>query len=259
METLFGLWPDLSTLLLLCGFGFAASFVDAVVGGGGMISLPALLWLGLPPLNAIATNKGAAVLGAISSAAAFLRSGKMDLWLIKRLFPLSLIGSAFGVWAVQLVPSAALRPLVVAMLIMVLVYSLLKKDWGKENHYTGLSRRMLLLSGCVAFAFGFYDGFFGPGTGSFLLFAFLMIGFDFLSAAANARALNLASNISGFALFAYAGLIDFSYAIPMGLAMIAGAYAGAYEALKHGVGYVRPLFIIMVTVLIGRQIVELLG
>ena len=117
---------------------------------------------------------------------------------------------------------------------------------------------MLLLSGCVAFSFGFYDGFFGPGTGSFLLFSFLLVGFDFLGAAANARALNFASNIAGVTVFGLFGLIDFSYALPMGLSMIVGAWCGARMALKKGTGYVRPLFIAMTTVLIGKQIVDLL-
>ena len=89
-----------------------------------------------------------------------------------------------GVLAVRQIPSEFLRPLVVVMLAVVLVYSVLKKDWGRENRYHGMTRRMLLLSGCVAFSFGFYDGFFGPGTGSFLLFSFLLVGFDFLGAAA---------------------------------------------------------------------------
>ena len=115
----------------------------------------------------------------------------------------------------------------------------------------------LVVSGLVAFAFGFYDGFFGPGTGSFLLFAFLMVGFDFIGAAANARALNFASNISASLLFAYFGLVEFSYVIPMGLAMIAGAWCGAHMALKKGTGYVRPLFVIMTTVLIGKQLIDL--
>ena len=110
---------------------------------------------------------------------------------------------------------------------------------------------------CIAFGQGFYDGFFGPGTGSFLLFAFLMVGFDFIGAAANARALNFASNISASLLFAYFGLVEFSYVIPMGLAMIAGAWCGAHMALKKGTGYVRPLFVIMTTVLIGKQLIDL--
>ena len=245
-------------LLFLVAFGFCAAFIEAVVGGGGLISLPALLFIGLPPHLALGTNKAAAVMGALASFVTFVRSGRVNGWLIRRLFPLSLVGSALGVLAVRQISPEILRPLVVCMLIVVLVYSLVKKDWGRENHYHGMTRRLLVLSGVVAFSFGFYDGFFGPGTGAFLLFAFLLLGFDFLGAAANARALNFASNIAGVTVFGLFGLIDFSYALPMGLSMIVGAWCGARMALKKGTGYVRPLFIAMTTVLIGKQLVDLL-
>lgn len=244
---------DINTLGFLVFFGFMAAFIDSVVGGGGLISIPALMWTGLPPLTVLGTNKVAAVMGAFTSFVTFVRSGKVDGWLIRRLFPISLIGSAVGVLAVRQIPSEFLRPLVVVMLILVLIYSVLKKDWGKESTYSGMSTRLLMLSGVVAFTFGF----FGPGTGSFLLFAFLMVGFDFLGAAANARALNFASNIAAAVLFSYFGIVDFAHAIPMGLSMIVGAWCGARVALSKGAGYVRPLFIIMTTVLIGKQLLEL--
>ncbi|MBQ5418668.1 MAG: TSUP family transporter, partial [Selenomonas sp.] len=127
---------DINTLAFLLFFGFMASFIDSVVGGGGLISVPALLWTGLPPVTALGTNKGAAVLGAMTSFITFVRSGKVDGYLMRRLFPLSFIGSALGVLTVQMLPAAILRPLVVVMLAAVLIYSLCKKEWGRENHYT---------------------------------------------------------------------------------------------------------------------------
>ena len=196
-------------------------------------------------------------MGALSSFLTFIRAGKMDTALIRKLFPVSFLGSAAGVMLVRQMPSDFLRPLVLVMLIAVAVYSVVKKDWGTENVYHGMTRKMFVLSLAVAFVFGFYDGFFGPGTGSFLLFAFLLAGFDFLGAAANARALNFASNIAAALIFSYFGAVNFSYAIPMGIAMIFGATCGAKMALKKGTGYVRPLFILMTTVLIGKQILEL--
>jgi uncharacterized membrane protein YfcA len=245
------------TLIFLVLFGFCAAFIDSVVGGGGLISLPALLWIGLPPHLALGTNKAAAVMGALASFVTFVRSGLVNGWLIHRLFPLSLVGSALGVIIVRQISPDILRPLVIVMLAVVLVYSIFKRDWGKENHFPGVTRRVLLLSMGTAFTFGFYDGFFGPGTGSFLLFAFLLLGYDFLGAAANARALNFASNIAGVTTFLFFGLIDFSYALPMGLSMILGAWCGAHMALRKGTGYVRPLFILMTTVLIGKQLLDL--
>ncbi|MDY4415916.1 TSUP family transporter, partial [Selenomonas sp.] len=244
--------PDILAFLVV--FGFCAAFIDAVVGGGGLISIPALLWVGLPPHFALGTNKAASTMGAVTSFVTFVRSGRVNGWLIRRLFPLSLIGSMVGVLAVRQVSPEILRPLVLAMLVLVLIYSVLKKDWGRENHFAGLTKKMLVLSGAVAFGFGFYDGFFGPGTGSFLLFAFLLLGYDFLGAAANARALNFASNIAALCFFAAFGLVQWSYAVPMGVSMVFGAWCGAQMALSKGTGYVRPLFIVMTTVLIGKQV-----
>lgn len=247
--------PDILAFLVV--FGFCAAFIDAVVGGGGLISIPALLWVGLPPHFALGTNKAASTMGAVTSFVTFVRSGRVNGWLIRRLFPLSLAGSAVGVLVVRQVSPEILRPLVLAMLVLVLIYSILKKDWGRENHFTGMTQRMLVLSGVTAFGFGFYDGFFGPGTGSFLLFAFLLLGYDFLGAAANARALNFASNIAALCFFAAFGLVQWSYAVPMGVSMVFGAWCGAQMALSKGTGYVRPLFIVMTTVLIGKQVIDL--
>ena len=109
----------------------------------------------------------------------------------------------------------------------------------------------------LIFALGFYDGFFGPGTGSFMLFLYLMMGYGFLGAAANARAANFASNIAAAIIFSALGLVNFSYAIPMGLGMSLGAACGAKMAITKGAAYVRPLFIGMTVILIGKQIIEL--
>ena len=249
--------PDMATVAFLVVMGFVASFIDSVVGGGGLISTPALLWAGLPPLTALGTNKIAATMGSLTSFVQFVRSGRMDTELIKKLFPISFLGSVLGVFTVRSVPADFLKPLVVVMLIGVAVYSVFKKDWGTKSTYQGLTKRMLLLSGVVAFVFGFYDGFFGPGTGSFLLFAFLMIGFDFIGSAANGRALNFASNIAAFITFSMLGIADYGYALPMGIAMIFGAICGTKMALMKGAAYVRPLFIGVTTILIGKQLLDL--
>lgn len=248
-----------STAVFLAVMGFVAAFIDSVVGGGGLISTPALMWAGLPPLTVLGTNKAAAMMGALTSVIAFLRSGRMDVKLIQKLCPLSFVGSVAGVLTVRMIPPDFLRPLVVAMLIAVMLYSVFKREWGGHSTYHGLTPRMLYLSFLVAFAAGFYDGFFGPGTGSFLLFAFLLVGFDFVGAAANARALNFSSNIAGLVAFACIGAVDIRYAAPMGLAMIIGAFCGTHMALKKGAVYVRPLFIVVTSVLIGKQLLDFLG
>jgi hypothetical protein len=238
--------------------GFIAAFVDSVVGGGGLISIPVLMLTGIPVVECLGTNKVAASMGALFSMGVFIKSGKADLGLVKRMFFLSFFGSVAGVFAVQQVPPDFLKPLVIVLLIGVALYSILKKDWGDTSTYSGMKGQKLLLAGIVALALGFYDGFFGPGTGSFLLFGFLMLGFDFVTAAGNARSLNFASNIAAAIFFSLSGLVNFYYAVPMGIIMIIGAYLGSRMAIKKGASYVRPLFISVTALLIGKQIYDML-
>lgn len=249
---------DLNILMFLLVAGFIAAFIDAAAGGGGLISLPALMMTGMPPNVALGTNKMASVMGSFTSTLSFLRSGKIDFQLIKYLFPIDFIGSVIGVCTVQLIPPHFLKPLVVVMLVMVTIYTFFKKDWGSESTYRGMTQRTLVLSGLIAFTLGFYDGFFGPGTGSFLIFGFLLIGFDFVVAAGNAKALNFASNIAAVLSFGYLGSINYAYGIPMGIVMIFGAMAGAKVAITKGAAYVRPMFIFMSVVLIGKQLWDVL-
>ncbi|MCI0768447.1 TSUP family transporter [Bacillus sp. TL12] len=244
------------TLLLLVCFGFLASFIDSVVGGGGLISIPALLFSGLPPSAAIATNKLASSMGSLTSTIAFIRSGKVDFHLVAKLFPLVFTGSLLGAWVVNFVSSELLKPLVLVLLIAVAIYTILKKTWGHESTYRKLTWKKALLFSFVIFAIGFYDGFLGAGTGSFILFAFLIIGFDFLQSAGNAKFLNFGSNIAALIMFISLDMVNFSYGIPMGISMILGALVGSNFAIKKGVTYVRVLFIFVTVILIGKNIVD---
>jgi uncharacterized protein len=234
--------------------GFLASFIDSVVGGGGLVSLPALLFAGLPPVVALGTNKMAGTMSSLTSTISFLKSGKINFQLVKYLFPLSLIGAILGTFTVRLIPSSFMKPMVIILLIGVTIYTLIKKDWGEISSYQGVTKKTAILSGIVAFTIGFYDGFFGPGTGSFLIFAFLMLGFDFVTAAGNAKALNFASNIASLITFMILGAVNYQYGIPMGAAMIAGALVGSRVAIRKGAGYIRPLFIGVTVLLIGKQL-----
>lgn len=245
-------------LFFLIVAGFIAAFIDSVVGGGGLITVPAFMLAGLEPVVVLGTNKVASFMGSFTSSVAFLRSGKADLKILKYLFPLSLLGSVLGAYIVHLISSEFLRPLVVVMLILVTIYSLLKKDWGMEATYTGMTAKTKALSCIMVFAFGFYDGFFGPGTGSFILFYFLCLGFDFIGGAANARILNFASNIAAAVTFSLLGVVNYYYALPVGIAMIFGALVGTQVALKKGAAYVKPLFILVTALLIGKQVWDLL-
>ena len=247
--------PDFTIMAAMAFMGFIAAFIDSVVGGGGLISVPTLMWAGLPMLNVLGTNKIASCMGACAGFLTYLRSGKIDRKIMRIMFPLAFIGSIFGVLVVREVPSDFLRPLVVVMLIVIAIYSLAKKNWNAEK--ISASHKNYLLGVILIFMLGFYDGFFGPGTGSFMLFLYLMMGYGFLGAAANARAANFASNLAAAFIFTICGLVNFSYAIPMGIGMILGAHCGAKMAISKGAAYVRPLFIGMTIILIGKQLIEL--
>ena len=249
---------DFEAMVFLAIFGFIGAFIDAAVGGGGLITIPALMWTGLSPVTVLGTNKVAASMGSVFSFLTFIRAGKMDVALMKKLCPLSLIGSFAGVLLVQHISSEFLRPLIIIMLVLVFFYTLLKKDWGKDARPQNITGKKMFLCLILAFTMGFYDGFFGPGTGSFILFAFIMIGFDFIFATGNAKAMNFASNIAAAILFTYFGSVNFTYAIPMGVFMIIGAIAGSKVAIAKGVSYIRPLFIIVTAVLIGKQLLTLI-
>lgn len=250
---------SIQVIIFLVVMGFVASFVDSVVGGGGLITIPALLFLGIPPVQAFGTNKLAATFGSLTSTISFLRSGKINLKLSAILFPLAFIGSAFGAYVVTLVPSNFLRPLVIVLLILVTIYTLLKKDWGSSSTFQKLTRKTGTLVVMMAIGIGFYDGFFGPGTGSFLLFGFLMLGFNFVESAGNAKVLNFASNISATLMFIYLDSVLYSYAIPMAIAMIAGAILGSQTAIRKGAAYVRVLFVSVTVILISKQIWDLIS
>lgn len=253
--------PSIELILILLTVGFVASFVDSVVGGGGLITLPALLSVGLPPAVALGTNKLGGTMSSLTSSLSFFMSGNMDMRLVKKWFPLSLLGSVAGSYTVRLIPPDFLKPLVVVMLIAVAVYTLLrKKSAFQKGDAAGprLTGRILAAGGLAALALGYYDGFFGPGTGSFLLFAFLLLGFDFVRAAGNAKALNFASNVGSLATFAVLGDVNLYYGLPLGLAMIAGALVGSRVAIRRGASYVKPLFVAVTAILIGKQLWDLL-
>ena len=230
----------LNIILIIIAFGFLAAFIDAVVGGGGLISTPALLAIGMPPSLALGTNKLASSFGSLTSAIKFIRSGKVDLNIVLKLFPFVFIFAAGGASLATMLPAQILKPLIIIILSLVLIYTIMKKDWGNVRTFSKL-------------IIGFYDGFLGGGTGSFMLFVLLMFGFDFLSAAGNAKVLNFASNLGALVLFIILGQVDFVYGLIMAVSMIIGSYVGAQFAISKGVGYVKILFIIVTAVLILKN------
>ncbi|MEG2068537.1 MAG: TSUP family transporter [Acidaminococcaceae bacterium] len=253
METI-----DLTTLVFLIIAAFIASFIDSTVGGGGLISTPALLATGMPVPFALGTNKVAAMMGSFTSVVTFWRAGKINKKMVLRLMPISFFGSALGAYVVYLLPAAFMKNIIVVLLVLVAVYTYLRKDWGGAEQIKKYNLAIFLGTLTMAAALGFYDGFFGPGTGSFLIFGFLFLGYDFVTAAGNAKALNFASGAGALVSFALAGTVYWGYGLAMGISMIFGAIFGSKLAITKGASYIRPLYLGVTTVLIGKQIYEIL-
>lgn len=189
-----------SLLLFIMAGGFLAGFVDSIAGGGGLISLPVLLAAGLPPHLAIGTNKFSATFGAVMSAWQFWRAGKVDMSLLKRILPGTFIGAILGCLVMLHLKSEWLQPIIIIALIAAAVFVFSQRQLGVASTYSGNTRKNVLAALVMASAIGFYDGFIGPGTGTFLIVGFAALGFDFVTAAGNAKILNLMSNVTSFVL-----------------------------------------------------------
>lgn len=245
------------TILALVIAGFLAAFIDSTVGGGGLISTPFLLGIGLPVPYALGTNKAASAMGAAMSVFSFWRAGKISsiAW---KICIFSFIGSAIGAYVVYLLPAKLMKNIIVVLLVAVAVYTYRRKDWGDNPRLKEITGKLYAEAVLLALVLGFYDGFFGPGTGSFLIFGFLFLGFDFVTAAGNAKVLNFMSGLGGMFSFAMSGTVIWSYGLIMGIAMLCGAFCGARLAIKKGAAYVRPLYLLVTTLLIGKQVYEIL-
>ncbi|MDP3858910.1 MAG: TSUP family transporter [Stagnimonas sp.] len=246
---------DLS-LLALCGFAFLAGFIDAVVGGGGLVQVPALFVLHpeLSPATLFGTNKFASVFGTANASWQYSRRVQLP-WKVLGLTMLTAFAFSFlGARTISLFNPALLRPLILMMMIAVFAYTLWKKDFG-SLHAPKLSERHQFITGFfVGAAIGFYDGFFGPGTGSFLIFAFVgLFGFSFLVASAAAKLVNFSTNLAALAWFIPHGQVMYRVALPMAACNIAGSYIGSQLAIRKGSGFVRQLFIVIVAALIARM------
>lgn len=247
------------TLAFLVAAGFVASFIDAQVGGGGVITLPALLAAGLPPAAASATNKVGGTSSALFASVNYLRSGlvpRRDLLLFA---PLSLLGGAIGVWVFLHSDPSWLVPAVLAVMGAMALYVLLRPRFGVDDHRV-LGALPLVAMGLAALDIGTYDGLMGPGTGSFLLFALVsLLGYGFRRAAALGRVLNLASNVSALGYWIWSGHVVWAVGIPMAISMAAGGWIGSHTTLKHGDRYLKPLFIAITAALMVRLLGRLLG
>jgi uncharacterized membrane protein YfcA len=247
----------LLNLTLLCLAGFAAAAVDAIAGGGGLINLSAVLAAGVPPHFALGTNKFSGSFGSATSAYTFMRSGKVHIPLMKFTVPCTLAGSVIGVLTALKINQDFLRLIILVLVFATAIYTIAKKDFGSENKFTELTKKNITQGCLFAFFLGFYDGFFGPGTGSFLIFLFIKIyGFDFTVAAGNSKVLNFVSNFASLVMFAVNGKIYYMLGIPIGLAMIAGARLGSKIAIKNGAKVIKPIFVTIALVLALKLLLD---
>jgi uncharacterized membrane protein YfcA len=228
-------------LALLMVAAFAGGLVDAIAGGGGLITLPALLAAGLDPAAAIATNKGQAVFGSSTSFATFAWHGEIDRARAGWSLAFAAAGSLVGARAVLLLDPKLLRPVVVGLLLVAAIAALARRPQAEAHSGVEIARRRVaLVTAAVALVLGAYDGFFGPGTGTFLLLAnAYLFGDPLVRASGNAKVANFASNVAAFAMFAASGTIRWGIALPMAVAQMAGALVGTKLAVRRGASLVR--------------------
>jgi uncharacterized membrane protein YfcA len=242
----------------LCIFAFLAGFIDAVVGGGGLIQLPALLvFLPADSSRTLApiwgTNKFSSICGTSMAVVNYTRRVQLHWPLIFPAALAALVFSFLGTRAVAHMRREALEPVVLVLMIAVAIYTFRKKDFGNLHAPRLTPARATTLAIVTGVVIGFYDGFFGPGTGSFLIFIFIgVFGFDFLHASANAKIINFATNLASVTYLAATHNILYRYAIPMALCNVLGSVTGTTLAILKGNRFVRALFLVVVSGMILR-------
>jgi uncharacterized protein len=244
-------------MLILFVIAFLAGFIDSIVGGGGLIQLPALLIFlpQFPVATVFGTNKLVSITGTGTATIQYSRQIKIP-WKTALLTALSAFGcSILGARTVSIINPSILRPLIIILLLVIAVYMFTKKDLGNIQSIR-LSASQQIIYGLIAgAAIGFYDGFFGPGTGSFLIFAFILLfGFDFIVASASAKVVNFATNLAALIFFALNGNILYHIALPMAVFNVLGAIAGTRLAILKGSRFVRILFLFVVFGVITKLI-----
>lgn len=248
-------WNPLLDLFTVTLASLFAGFIDAIVGGGGLVLVPALfsVFPSALPATLLGTNKGAGIWGTAWSTAQFARKVSMRWAALLPAAAMALVGSFAGAWTVTFVSANGLRRALPFVLLAVLVYTLARKDLGRTHEPRFSGRAEALVANGVGLVIGFYDGFFGPGTGSFFVFLFVrLLGYDFLNASASAKLLNTATNAAALVLFAFTGHVWWHIAAVMAVANVLGSLLGTRLALKHGAGFVRVVFIGVVAALIAK-------
>jgi uncharacterized protein len=242
-------------LLFVACASLLAGFVDSIVGGGGLVLVPALFaaFATAHPATLLGVNKSASLWGTAVATVQYARRVNMPWRTLLPAGAVALAASFAGAWLVTVVSPEFLRKVLPFVLLAVLAYTLLKKELGREHAPRLSGWREAAVASAIGLLLGFYDGFFGPGAGSLLVFLFVrLLGYDFLHASASAKLLNSCSNLAALSLFAFKGHIWWHYALALALAKVIGSLLGTRLALKHGSGFVRAVFVLVVSALILR-------
>lgn len=246
---------EMTLLLLLCASSLLAGFIDSIVGGGGLIQIPALLILlpGTPVATILGTNKFASCAGTTIAVQRYARQVTIEWSSIIPAAVTAFVFSFLGSRTVVLLRTDFMRPIVLVLLVLVAIYVFFVKDLGLVHQPKHPPTKTKWIGVMIGAAIGFYDGFFGPGTGSFLIFLFVgVFGFDFLSASASAKVINWATNIASVIYFGWTGNILYQDAVPMAFCSVIGAMIGTHLAIAKGTRFIRVFFLIIVSGLIAK-------
>jgi uncharacterized membrane protein YfcA len=239
----------LENIFLLCLAAFTAGFVDAISGGGGLIQTPAALVLlrTYPVVNAIGSIKLPSFSGTAFAFFQYLKKVQIDYQLAVVMCTIAFFSSFAGSQLLTVVRNDFMKPVLLVMLVIVAAYTLWKKDFGQHEEKDHARQKEMILAVGISLVIGFYDGFIGPGTGSFLILAFIsLLGFDFLKASAYAKLVNLSTNLGSILIFSIKGKIIWMVAIPMAICNALGGLLGARLAIEKGNRFIRVFFLIIV-------------
>ncbi len=240
------------TIFFLILAAFSAGLVDAIAGGGGLIQLPALL-IGLPQASTVevlGTNKVASIFGTSASALTYRRSVKIDAIFLATMAVPAFFGSVLGALSASLIPTQSMRPIVFILLVAVAIYPWRKPVLGSIEILRHQKNKRFLISAVAGLVIGFYDGIFGPGTGSFLMLTLIYLGFAFLSASAIAKVVNVSTNLGAIMVFGINGAILWQVALVLAMANIVGGLLGARLAIRGGSTLIRKVFLFVTIALI---------
>ncbi|MGK3948620.1 sulfite exporter TauE/SafE family protein [Microbacterium sp. K2] len=242
------------TLILIVVAAFAAGWIDAVVGGGGLLQLPALLLIpGITPIQALATNKLASVFGTATSSVTYYRRAKPDIRTALPTAVIALVGSFGGAAVATILPAAAFKPIIVVALLAVALFTAFRPQMGAATRLRFSGHKHHIMAGLSGLVIGFYDGLIGPGTGTFLVISLVaLLGYDFLQASAKAKIVNLATNTGALLLFIPHGAVLWLLGGILAVANVAGSYLGSRMAISRGTTFIRVVFLVVVVALIAK-------